>query len=320
MKILVVQNRMGIGDTVIFLPFIKAISQRFETPINLLVKENWKADQYLNQTNYLDKIILLKKGNNKNDQHNGIIGSFRLAQDLKKYKFNKIFIFNSSLRFKLIAKLAKIKEIYQYPLFKKNNQHIIQSAKDLIKNSLGLDVTNSPQIQVDNDLIKKAIFKFHINNNELNILFGIGGSGPTKRIPSKTFLSVIKKIDKIKKCKFFLATGKKDEEQKILNEIMNSKFKEKCIPLDNLSIAETLPVIKNCNISICNDSSFSHLSSALGIKTITLMADTPLIYGSYSSNMYPIIPDGETTVNHNTLGKDKINPDKIFNKLISILS
>jgi len=320
MKILVVQNRMGIGDTVIFLPFIKAISQRFETPINLLVKENSKADQYLNQTNYLDKIILLKKGNNKNDQHNGIIGSFRLAQDLKKYKFNKIFIFNSSLRFKLIAKLAKIKEIYQYPLFKKNNQHIIQSAKDLIKNSLGLDVTNSPQIQVDNDLIKKAIFKFHINNNELNILFGIGGSGPTKRIPSKTFLSVIKKIDKIKKCKFFLATGKKDEEQKILNEIMNSKFKEKCIPLDNLSIAETLPVIKNCNISICNDSSFSHLSSALGIKTITLMADTPLIYGSYSSNMYPIIPDGETTVNHNTLGKDKINPDKIFNKLISILS
>jgi heptosyltransferase-2 len=50
------------------------------------------------------------------------------------------------------------------------------------------------------------------------------------------------------------------------------------------------------------------------------MADTPLIYGSYSSNMYPIIPDGEITVRHNTFGKDKINPDKIFNKLISILS
>ena len=30
--------------------------------------------------------------------------------------------------------------------------------------------------------------------------------------------------------------------------------------------------------------------------------------------MYPIIPDGENTVTHNTLGKDKINPDKIFDK------
>jgi heptosyltransferase-2 len=36
--------------------------------------------------------------------------------------------------------------------------------------------------------------------------------------------------------------------------------------------------------------------------------------------MYPIIPDGEQTVTHNTLGKDKINPEKIFNKLISILA
>ena len=62
------------------------------------------------------------------------------------------------------------------------------------------------------------------------------------------------------------------------------------------------------------------LSSALGIKTITLMADTPLIYGSYSSNMYPIIPDGETTVTHNTLVKIRINPEKIFEKLISILN
>ena len=90
--------------------------------------------------------------------------------------------------------------------------------------------------------------------------------------------------------------------------------------MNNLSIAETLPIIKNCSVSICNDSSFSHLSSALGIKTITLMADTPLIYGSYSSNMYPIIPNGETTVSHNTLGKDKIDPEKIFNKLISIIN
>ena len=82
--------------------------------------------------------------------------------------------------------------------------------------------------------------------------------------------------------------------------------------MDSLTIAETLPIIKNCNISICNDTGFAHLSSALGIKTITLMADTPLIYGSYNSNMYPIIPDGETSVTHDTLGKDKINPEKIL--------
>ena len=50
------------------------------------------------------------------------------------------------------------------------------------------------------------------------------------------------------------------------------------------------------------------------------MADTPLIYGSYSTNMYPIIPDGEITVSHDTRGKDKINPDKICEKLLSVIN
>jgi heptosyltransferase-2 len=125
---------------------------------------------------------------------------------------------------------------------------------------------------------------------------------------------------KLKKCRFFLATGKNEEEQIILKEILQSKFKNFCVPLDSLSIKETLPIIKICNVSICNDSSFSHLSAALGIKTITLMADTPLIYGSYSSKMFPIIPDGEVTVSHNTLGKEKINSQKIFDKIIEIIN
>ena len=320
MKILAVQNRMGIGDTIIFLPFIETISRKFNTPVSLLVKKSSKADQYIKHTDYLNKLIFLERNNKKNERHNGIIGSVRLAKELKKNQFDKIFIFNSSLRFNLIARMAGIKEIYQYPLFKKTNQNIVQPAKDLIKKNLGVDEAKDPQIGVDSNLIKEAFLKFNINSNELNVLLGIGGSGPTKRIPSKTFLSVMEKIYNFKKSKFFLATGKNDDEQRILNEILNSKFKDKCIPLDNLSIADTLPVIKNCNISICNDSSFSHLSSALGIKTITLMADTPLIYGSYSSCMYPIIPDGETTVSHNTFGKDRINPNKIFDKFLSIIN
>ena len=46
MKILAIQNRMGIGDTVIFVPYIREISKRFNTPVNLLVKKSSKADQF----------------------------------------------------------------------------------------------------------------------------------------------------------------------------------------------------------------------------------------------------------------------------------
>ena len=61
MRILAIQNRMGIGDTVIFLPYIQKISEKFNAPVNLLVKKSSKADQFLNQTNYIDKIIHLRE-------------------------------------------------------------------------------------------------------------------------------------------------------------------------------------------------------------------------------------------------------------------
>jgi heptosyltransferase II len=319
MKILAIQNRMGIGDTVIFLPFIKAISKYYDTPVNILVKNTSKAQEFLYQTQYIDQIITLER-NNKNGRHDGFIGSINLIKELKKYKFDIVFIFNSSLRYKVISKLSGIKKIYQYPLFKKKNQNLISAAKNLIKKELLINVDDNPEIYINDNLVKKAAERYGIEKKQTNILLGIGGSGPTKRIPGKTFLKVIEEILKIKDCKFFLATGKNSDEQSILTEIMNSSFKDSLISLDDLSIKDTLPIIKNCNVSICNDTSFSHLSSALGIETITLMADTPLMYGNYSSKMHPIIPDGEETVSHNTLGKDKINPDKILQKLKNILN
>ena len=152
----------------------------------------------------------------------------------------------------------------------------------------------------------------------MNVLLGIGGSGPTKRIPSNKFIEFIKLTLNEYDCKFFLATGQEEDEQKILNEIISS-YKEKCISLDNLRISEILPIIKNCKLSICNDSSFSHFSASLGLPTIVLMCDTPLLYGNYSPQMFPILPEGYETVSHGTNGKEKISPKDIFNKFKTII-
>jgi len=318
MKILAIQNRMGIGDMVIFLPYIEAISKKYSVPLTILVKESSKASQFLSNNKYINEIITLDR-KNKIGSHNGFVGSIRLANEIKKYNFDKVFIFNSSLRFNLICKLAKIKKIYQYPLFKKKNQHLINAAKTFINKELDLEVDSNPLINLEDSLIQNAKKKYKINDKQTNIVVGIGGSGPTKRIPAEKFIlfmhMVIDKFD----CRFFLATGKNNEEQLILNQIMQSEFNNRCEPLDNKNLDEILPIIKNCKIAICNDSSFSHLSAALNIPTIVLMADTPLLYGNYSPRMHPIIPDGEETVGHNTLGKDRINPEKIYNKFLEIL-
>ncbi|MAH52051.1 MAG: hypothetical protein CMI69_00415 [Candidatus Pelagibacter sp.] len=319
MKILAIQNRMGIGDMVIFLPFIEAIAKKYETSVSILVKENSKASQFLKNIKYIDNIIILER-NNKDGRHDGFLGSIHLINDLKKFNFEKVFIFNSSLRFNLISRLARINKIYQYPLLKKKNQHIIYAAQDFLNSKLNLNVESNPEIKLDDLLVKNSKNKYNININQINILLGIGGSGPTKRIPAEKFIKFMEMIIKEYDCKFFLATGTKSEEQLILNQILKSEYNKKCVPLDKLNLNDILPIIKNCKIAICNDSSFSHLSAALGVPTIVLMSDTPLLYGSYSPRMYPIIPDGAETVGHDTLGKDKINPEKIYYKFKKILN
>ena len=321
MKILVVQNKMGIGDMVIYLPFIKAISKKFNTTVSILVKESSKAEQFLKNNNFIDKIIILERDNKlKRGRHEGLVGSYNLVKDLEQYDFDKVFIFNSSFRFNLIVRAAGIKNIHQYPLLQKKDQHVIGAAKKLLKKNLDLSVETNPEISINDHSVKEARSRYKINNDEKNILLGIGGSGPTKRIPAKIFIKLMRLITQKYKCKFFLATGKNIQEQEILKEILDTEFKNECYRLDDLNLTEILPIIKNCDASVCNDSSFSHLSSGLGIKTIVLMADTPILYGNYSSMMHPIIPDGENTVSHDTLGKDKINPNKIFDQLDHILN
>ena len=321
MKILVIQNRMGIGDMVIFLPFIEAIAKNFNLPVHILVKENSKASEFLKTNKNIAEIIILDRDNKKKKgRHDGIFGSINLIKELKEYNFDKVFIFNSSLRFNLIAKFASIKDIYQYPLFEKKNQHIIQTAQNFLYKNLNIKIDSNPSINVNEDSSKKVMSKYNILNKQKNLLLGIGGSGHTKRVPASIFIKFMEYCSNDYDCRFFLATGKKDDEQKILNEILSSKYKSRCVTLDKLNLSETLPIIKNCDISICNDSSFSHLSAAIGVPTIVLMTDTPLLYGSYSPQMYPITPDDEEDVTHNTLGKDKINPKKIFEKFKEIIN
>mgnify|MGYP001465570482 CR=1 FL=1 len=321
MKILIVQNKKGIGDLVIYLPYIEAIAKKFATKIYLLAKENSKATELMKNNKNIKEIIILDRDNkNNNGIHDGLAGTFSLINKIKSYRFDKVFIFNSSLRFNLIARLSSIKDIFQYPLFAKKNQNITKTAQNFLKAKLDINVESNPKIVISEKEVEHIKKKYNISGDEKNILLGIGGSGITKKIPAKTFLKFMEFCNQKYNCRFFLATGKNKDEQFILNEIFNSKFKSKCLQLDKLNLLETLPFIKNCNIAVCNDSSFSHLSAALGLPTIVLMADTPIIYGSYSPQMHPILPDGVSEVKHNTLGKDKINPVKIFEKFQSLLN
>ena len=84
-----------------------------------------------------------------------------------------------------------------------------------------------------------------------------------------------------------------------------------------------MPIIKNCNLYIGNDTGWLHISSALGVKCLALFMDSPVqAYGKYSKNIEIIVPEGETeeTTTHDTMGSQKISFDKVLDKSIYLLT
>ena len=47
MKILIIQTKIGMGDMIIYLPYIHAISEKYKTSVSILVKDNSRAKEFL---------------------------------------------------------------------------------------------------------------------------------------------------------------------------------------------------------------------------------------------------------------------------------
>ena len=150
---------------------------------------------------------------------------------------------------------------------------------------------------------------------------GISASGPTKRWGIDKFIKLCININAKTPSKFYLAAGNNDKD--LIDRFLNSELSKNCISFKDLKISETLPIIKNCNLYIGNDTGWLHISSALGVKCLALFMDSPVqAYGKYSKNINLILPEGETeeTTTHDTLGGEKISFEKVFKKSLELLN
>ena len=319
MKVLILINKVGLGDCIIHINYIHEISKKYGKPVSILAKENTKAKDLFGDDPHINEVITLDRLNDNSGSHDGLSGFFKLARDIKEKKFDKVFIFNSSIRYFLVCKFAGIKKIAQYPLFKKKGQHIVHTAKIFTENELNKIVSTQPKLLIGKDKILKA--RKDISQSHKNIVLGIAASGKTKRWGIKNFIKLIEKINEKYPSKFYLAAGNND--QQLIDEILISNIGSNCISLNNLKINEMLPIIANCNLYCGNDTGFMHISAALNLKTVALFMDSPVLaYGKYSENISVIIPEGETeeTTTHDTLGADKISFHKVYDKCIELLS
>jgi len=309
-KALVVIKSMGIGDLVILIPNIHALSKSMNKSVVVLAQKNTHAAEILKYDPHVEEVIELDKK-----------GFFNIIKKIKPKKFDKSYIYSDSVRLYLISKFSMIENIFHYKFFSKKGKNFFKTAKEFTEKILNQKIEVQTKIYCNDKDIEQAKKKYGISDKTKNIVCGISASGPTKRWDIKNYIKLFENINKKLQCKFFLAGGPNDED--LINEVMNSSIGKNCLSFSKMSIGETLPIINSCNFCISNDTGFAHISSAMGLKSLLLFMDSPpLAYGTYSKNISIIVPEGESvdSCKHNTRGKDKISFNNVLNKTLKILS
>ena len=312
-KALVIVKSMGIGDLLILISNIHAISKKIDKPVTILAQKNTRASSILKYDPYIEEVIELDEKKSKS--------FFEIIKTIRPKNFDQSYIFSDSIRLYLIAKFSGIKRISNYRFFSKRGKNFFKTAKDFTEKVLKTKIDPQSKIYINKNEIENVRKKFNIINETKNIVCGISASGPTKRWDIDNYIKLFENLNNKFQCKFFIAGGINDEY--LIKKITSSSLGKNCISFSKMTIAETIPIIGACKYYIGNDTGWGHISSALGLKSLFLFMDSPQsAYGVYSKNISIIVPDGETieSCGHNTRGKDKISVEKVLNKTLELIS
>ena len=304
MKIGILLSYKGLGTNLLHLSYCHEIAKKYG-PVTIItlchnLEEVLKKDPLIKEVIYLNKFY--KK----------FIDIINLSKFLKNLNLNSIFIFYPSLRYTISSKIAGIKNIHTYPLFKKKKLHLVNAAKIFVEKKL--NIKNCPTettLYVDSDEPKEIT-----NINKKIFVLGVGSSGPTTRWGAKNYISLIKELNKKNDYFFYLLCG--PNENHIAQDIMDNVGKTNCASLSEKKIFEIIPILSHCKIYIGNDSFGHHVTSQRGIPSFVIILDTPRAYTDYSINQFRILPRGidENDITHDSaFDSNSITVEMVMEKI-----
>jgi len=308
MKICVYLSYVGLGTNLLHLSYCHEISKKYG-PISIITLcKNLKFA--LEDDPKIKEVIVLE------NKYKKLVDIFYLSTNLKKYKFDKIFIYYPSLRIYLAAKFAGIKNIYHYSFFNKKNLHLIDAAKEFTCKSLKIkDCQTKANFFLSENKKQKATKYFNAQN--YNIVIGAGSSGPTTKWGTNNFSNLINKLNKTGNYFFFILCGLNEEN--IYKEILERIEKKNCIDLSQKNISEVIPFLCLCDMYVGNDSFGSHITSQSDKHSLVILLDSPRAYTDYTKFHHRIIPDNMdlNDITHGSLiNPNSISVDKVYNQII----
>ena len=319
-NILIIDPGKGWGHFVSKMYCYQKLSEKLNSKIIFLTKRSTQAQHYLKLSSFCEEVIYLDEPQRgvKNFFQN-IKSFFNNVYSINNYSFEKCFVFHPSLRYLLIAKFSKAKDVWGLGL--KFQNFFLKKNKRLYSNFF------SKTIQGDNEaleFIKKITSLKYINFKPLNntkvdlrdtVGLIIAASGNEKRWSIKNYFKIIDYLIEKNYKKFLIISGIDQSKEELL---IKEKFYDKIemIFTSDKKINDVIPYLEKCKFCVGNDTGFSHLSVNLGVETIIIHGDCPP--QSYSDLINHI--DIDEDVSRSSTSIHTITVDKVLNKLSNFLN
>ncbi len=284
MKILI-RGTNWVGDAVMQIPALRQIRRVFPDAHITLCTRDW-AKGIFADADFIDEILPI----NANES------VFSQSKKLRESDFDLAILFTNSFQTALIAKFGKVKTRFGYanegrsflltnsikkPSWK-NERHEIFYYLNLIseveKHYFGRVSEQIPQfdLQVSDErkmLARKLLSENGVDLTKPIIAFCAGSTNSrAKRWLTGSYAKLNDKIQRELNANVVLI-GDKSELDVSLEVVDNAEFKPSLMT-GKTSLAEAVAILSVCDLLVSNDTGPSHISAALGTKTIVMFGPT----------------------------------------------
>ena len=299
MKICVFYSSPKLGDIILQLPFIKAISRNYKTKVTVCINTHIKIKKILEKQDYIDNII-------ENPFRRGryfLKDILSLRKDLIRENFSHSFILEKTKGPAIACKLAGIKKVFGFGIGSQKffvNESVRLDKEDLRYNysSQSIKFLNNLNISCDfNDQFivldkeKKNNFKKKYENLPKPwICFAVDSTEVNRIWPQRNFTELADILIEKNLANTIFVINYENHKNYFQEIIQNSKFQSKLINSKSLDRSEIIYLIDICDFFVGIDSGPSCVSGALNKKTFCIFGPTDATLPRFNS-MVKIISD-----------------------------
>jgi ADP-heptose:LPS heptosyltransferase len=292
MKICVFYTSPKLGDIILQLPFIKAISTHYKVKITLCINSHIKIKSILENQKYISNII-------ENPFRRGRFffqDILKLKQDLNKENINSAFILEKTKGPAIACKLARINKIYGFGIG--SQKYLVSNSDKLNKNDLRYNYTEQSikflnKLKISHNFEDKFVILKNENKSKFVqvyhylpkpwVCFAVDSTEVNRIWPQKNFAELADKLFEKKLAKTIFVINHENHKQYFQEIVKHSKYENQFINCKSLDRSQIIHLIDVCEYFVGIDSGPSCVAGALDKKTFCIIGPTDATLPRFNS-------------------------------------